>query len=335
MFEARRGSDSYMVDLDNRVCSCRLWDLSGIPCVHAIAAINYIHQTPEQFLNDYFSVEKFKECYYTNISPVNGSNLWPETDFIKPLPPLARRMPGRPKVNRRRHVSENEGMVHTPRTVRCGKCYQFGHNSKTCKNATRLPRPTPPKKIGRPRKYNPVPLKEQSQASQSQPNSVPPGPNQASGSNTTRGAKKLGVRRGGGRGGNVRSGPSLFDVDDASLVDQVHVDQVNANLFDVDDASLVDVIILEEGEKDVDLQADEGVDVDLKADEPEGIPEQKTDGVFDEVEDAMDKILGVSEKSQSEPEGIPEPEFTEGNASGVLPEMIILDVEQVAELLEA
>ena len=65
-------------------------------------------------------------------------------------------------------------------------------------------------------------------------------------------------------------------------------------------------------------------------------PEQKADGVFDEVEDAMDKILGgISEKSQSEPEGIPEPEFTEGNASDVLPEMIILDVEQVAELLEA
>ncbi|CAI9262502.1 unnamed protein product [Lactuca saligna] len=159
VFEARRGCDSYMVDLDGRHCTCRLWDLAGIPCVHAIATINYIHQTPDEYIDDMFSKEQFLKCYSANISPVNGSNLWPQTEYIKPLPPVSRRIPGRPKVNRRRHVSENDGRVHTPRTIRCGKCFEYDHNQKGCKNATREPIPMPPKKKGRPRKEQDEPNK--------------------------------------------------------------------------------------------------------------------------------------------------------------------------------
>lgn len=47
VFETRRGCDNYMVDLEGRSCSCKLWDLSGISCVHEIVAINYIKQTTD------------------------------------------------------------------------------------------------------------------------------------------------------------------------------------------------------------------------------------------------------------------------------------------------
>ena len=136
-----------MVDLDGRHCTCRLWDLAGIPCVHAIATINYIHQTPDEYIDVMFSKEQFLKCYSANISPVNGSNLWPQTEFIKPLPPMSRRIPSRPRVNRMRHVSENNGRAHTPRIVRCGKCFKYGHNQKGCKNATREPVPMKHPKI--------------------------------------------------------------------------------------------------------------------------------------------------------------------------------------------
>ncbi|XP_023733916.2 uncharacterized protein LOC111881756 [Lactuca sativa] len=106
VFEARRGCDSYRVDLDAMTCSCRLWDLAGILCVHANAAINFIHQIPDAYINAYFSKEKFRQCYSTNIEPVNGSNLWAQTEYIKPLPPMSRRMPGRPATKRKRHASK-------------------------------------------------------------------------------------------------------------------------------------------------------------------------------------------------------------------------------------
>ncbi|CAH1417177.1 unnamed protein product [Lactuca virosa] len=96
------------------------------------------------------------EYPYMSSSVKEDESFWeehePQTEFIKPLPPVSRRMPGRPKVNRRRHVSENDGRVHTPRTVRCGKCFEYGHNQKGCKNATREPVAMPPKKKRRPRK---------------------------------------------------------------------------------------------------------------------------------------------------------------------------------------
>ena len=127
VFETRFQYQSFMVDLDARHCTYRLWDLSGIPCVHAIAAINYIHKTPEGYVHPYFSKDTFLSCYETNIKPVNGSNMWEETPFLKSLPPLVRRMPGRPKTKRKRHRSEQTSKFSTTRvsvarTVRCGKC---------------------------------------------------------------------------------------------------------------------------------------------------------------------------------------------------------------------
>ena len=47
VFEARFNYESFKVDLEARTCTCRLWDLSGIPCVHANVVINYIHKTTD------------------------------------------------------------------------------------------------------------------------------------------------------------------------------------------------------------------------------------------------------------------------------------------------
>lgn len=158
VFETRYGYTAYKVDLEQHYCTCRLWEISGIPCVHGQAAINYTHMNPTDFLSIWFQKEKFMAAYTTNISPVNGSNLWAPTDYIKPLPPLTRRMPGRPKTKRRRHVSEvNDSKFPTVRarvcrTVRCSKCLQFGHNLKSCKNERVMKEYVPPRKPGRPRR---------------------------------------------------------------------------------------------------------------------------------------------------------------------------------------
>ncbi|GJX06988.1 agenet domain-containing protein [Tanacetum coccineum] len=40
--EVRKGDQSYGVSLQHKVCQCRMWELSGIPCVHAVAAYMYV-----------------------------------------------------------------------------------------------------------------------------------------------------------------------------------------------------------------------------------------------------------------------------------------------------
>ncbi|KAL4564998.1 hypothetical protein LXL04_029079 [Taraxacum kok-saghyz] len=150
VFETRSAHASYCVDLGSWYCTCRLWELSGVPCVHAIAAMYFDHQNPEDFINPVFSIEKFKSSYDTFIQPMNGSNLWHTTPYEKPLPPISRRMPGRPTVNRKRHASENDNRRPGKRTVMCKNCQQFGHNKKSCKNPSKELDPKPKKNIGRP-----------------------------------------------------------------------------------------------------------------------------------------------------------------------------------------
>ncbi|CAI9302910.1 unnamed protein product [Lactuca saligna] len=154
-FEVRNGLESYGVNIEKRSCACRLWDVSGIPCVHAQASIMLTHQDPKTFISKWFGKAMYISSYSYNILPVNGSNLWTEAPYIKPLPPLERRMPGRPTVKRKRHVSERDDkfsqVSSKGRTVQCQNCQQKGHNKKTCKNPHVEPDPKPNKKIGRPR----------------------------------------------------------------------------------------------------------------------------------------------------------------------------------------
>ena len=80
--------------------------------------------------------------------------MWPKCSQARPLPPIARRMPGRPSIKRKRHVTESQDKHHVTgkgRTVQCKNCLQRGHNKVSCKNPTVIPEPQPKKKMGRPR----------------------------------------------------------------------------------------------------------------------------------------------------------------------------------------
>ncbi|KAL4571792.1 hypothetical protein LXL04_018557 [Taraxacum kok-saghyz] len=174
LFEVRLGFDSFQVDLAEMACTCRLWGISGIPCVHACAAMSHTQQQPEAMISPWFSKGKFAETYTGNIRPLNGSRMWAKSPYSKPLPPPARRMPGRPKTKRRRHVTENDGEYKKLRAVGgtkvCKNCWEQGHNKRTCKNPAKPEPPKEAKKMGRPVTRDPASQKKKSkQPSQKQP----------------------------------------------------------------------------------------------------------------------------------------------------------------------
>jgi hypothetical protein len=39
LWQVKSGEKTYEVNLDRRTCSCRKWDLSGLPCNHVVSAI--------------------------------------------------------------------------------------------------------------------------------------------------------------------------------------------------------------------------------------------------------------------------------------------------------
>ncbi|KAJ9553710.1 hypothetical protein OSB04_017755 [Centaurea solstitialis] len=136
-FEARLGNDVYAVDLSNKTCGCRAWQLTGIPCVHGMAAISNLNGNAEDYVAPWLSTDMFLKSYKYNIRPVNGSDMWPEVDYTKPLPPKQRRLPGRPTVKRKRDPSEMDlmGKTRIPKTgavLKCSLCKEKGHNKTTC-----------------------------------------------------------------------------------------------------------------------------------------------------------------------------------------------------------
>jgi hypothetical protein len=126
---------SYIVDVGKRTCSCNFWELVGIPCRHAVAALGYRGQKPEEFVHEYYSVETYKRCYSFPVSAINGQDMWPSPSVAveEMLPPAYKRGPGRPKKLRVRAPHEDPSKRKTKTTYQCTRCGAEGHKCTSCK----------------------------------------------------------------------------------------------------------------------------------------------------------------------------------------------------------
>ncbi|KAG8373020.1 hypothetical protein BUALT_Bualt12G0127500 [Buddleja alternifolia] len=88
----------------------RKWELSGIPCKHALSAINAQELNPEDFVHQCYTVETYARVYAPCIYPVNGPDKWKETGQVPPIPPNLGKGVGRPPRARRKdaEVAESE-----------------------------------------------------------------------------------------------------------------------------------------------------------------------------------------------------------------------------------
>ncbi|XP_019196176.1 PREDICTED: uncharacterized protein LOC109190180 [Ipomoea nil] len=100
--------DQQEVDLKVKKCSCRVWDLTGIPCKHAICAIwkKYGKGAVTDFVHPRYSKEIYLKVYAGCINPMTSPDEWPQCDRTPPLPPLYTAKVGRPKKLRARSAGE-------------------------------------------------------------------------------------------------------------------------------------------------------------------------------------------------------------------------------------
>ncbi|GJW00836.1 mutator type transposase [Tanacetum coccineum] len=106
-----------VVNMSTKVCTCRRWELTRIPCKHAAAAINDMGN---------------------NGMGNNGMYYVP----IELIPPKHHPQVGRPPKKRNKSAMEVEEMekhgklTRARKTVRCLLCKQIGHNRRSCKGQT-------------------------------------------------------------------------------------------------------------------------------------------------------------------------------------------------------
>ncbi|KAJ6697054.1 hypothetical protein OIU85_003419 [Salix viminalis] len=137
-FEIVSTERTNIVDIRSRVCSCRRWQLYGLPCAHAAAALISCGQNAHLFAEPCFTVASYRETYSEMINPIPDKSLWRELSEgtegggakvdITICPPKTRRPPGRPK----KKVLRVENFKRPKRVVQCGRCHLLGHSQKKC-----------------------------------------------------------------------------------------------------------------------------------------------------------------------------------------------------------
>ncbi|KAI3700483.1 hypothetical protein L2E82_45113 [Cichorium intybus] len=147
--------DQHVVDMGQMSCSCRKWELTGIPCRHAIATINEMADNGETvkemytYVHKVYWLETWKTAYSFKVDPIKGRSMWPRSECPTVLtPPPHHKVVGRPKKKRKQsederkftqsqkgsqNQSQSQKLTRKFVTVTCGKCKHKGHNSRTCK----------------------------------------------------------------------------------------------------------------------------------------------------------------------------------------------------------
>nr|XP_043630317.1 uncharacterized protein LOC122601637 [Erigeron canadensis] len=96
--------DQCVVDINERTCSCRKWQLTGMPCKHAICGLWNAKDNSvqvgivEDWVDPCYRLDTWKEVYAFKVEPVTGSSSWPKsTCATRLLPPVHKTQVGRPK----------------------------------------------------------------------------------------------------------------------------------------------------------------------------------------------------------------------------------------------
>ncbi|KAK8943070.1 hypothetical protein KSP39_PZI008986 [Platanthera zijinensis] len=130
--------DKWTVELGSKSCSCNKWDLSGIPCVHAIACIFFKREKVEDYVDFWYRKNTFLKAYEHMLNPIKGQKEWPTTclNLLVPWNVKGKKV-GRPSLHaRKREQDELEqkkyGLKRHGTKYTCSNCGVAGHTKKSC-----------------------------------------------------------------------------------------------------------------------------------------------------------------------------------------------------------
>ncbi|XP_059639507.1 uncharacterized protein LOC132281859 [Cornus florida] len=157
LYEVDSNGENDAVDMANIKCSYRVWEVTGIPCIHATAVINSRRGNIEDYVSHYYHMETHLNIYAHIVKSLCLRKILNIERYLQILPPLREKPKmGRPIKQRIKSAEElrdikakKVGFGKWNFQVRCGKCKMEGHNVGSCKNDAALPKP-PRGKGGRP-----------------------------------------------------------------------------------------------------------------------------------------------------------------------------------------
>ncbi|XP_019085606.1 PREDICTED: uncharacterized protein LOC104699035 [Camelina sativa] len=137
-FEVTLDGDKHRVSLQNMTCTCKKYQICGIPCEHAYGVILKRTLSADDYVCQWFRTAMWRLNYTNGITPQRGARHWPSTlgenVHVPPEPP----QPGRKKItkaDKKRKPGVNESPVkkkpkHKKRIMHCGICGSDQHNRR-------------------------------------------------------------------------------------------------------------------------------------------------------------------------------------------------------------
>ncbi|XP_050207761.1 uncharacterized protein LOC126657160 [Mercurialis annua] len=104
----------FIVDLKERTCTCRSFQIDEVPCPHAMAILKELYQDPYKFCSTYYTKETILKAYVETIYTMPDKSLWnvPEAVAQKIVNPSeGRTKSGRPKKQRISSRLETKGIT--------------------------------------------------------------------------------------------------------------------------------------------------------------------------------------------------------------------------------
>ncbi|KAH9673220.1 SWIM-type domain-containing protein [Citrus sinensis] len=125
-----------VVDLGSKHCDCGEWDISGLPCKHAMCCIDAMRYNVNEYVHSLLKKSAFMKTYQHQLYPVPDESRWPLLPRDNLLPLTITRAAGRPQTKRRRENGERQPFKRST-SVRCSNCDEWGHNVRSCKSITK------------------------------------------------------------------------------------------------------------------------------------------------------------------------------------------------------
>ncbi|CAL1412161.1 unnamed protein product [Linum trigynum] len=88
--KVKMGENGYIVDLNDMSCTCGYWQLSGLPCCHAVSAISHMRKEVDDYVHPCYKAHHVEGGYRVGIPCLDGRQAWPDVIGL----PVH---PGRPK----------------------------------------------------------------------------------------------------------------------------------------------------------------------------------------------------------------------------------------------
>ncbi|PKA47053.1 hypothetical protein AXF42_Ash011727 [Apostasia shenzhenica] len=134
--EVKGKGERHKVDLNKQECSCKEWQFTEIPCIHASAFIRDLnHVDWSLYVSEYFHVASYQRAYEGTIVVMTRKNQWYHANnFLSLNPPHTIRPRGRPRKSKFKNFLEKLKQATSKRKHKCGRCRLFGHHRNSCRN---------------------------------------------------------------------------------------------------------------------------------------------------------------------------------------------------------